>query len=135
MHTTEGSVAGILVLEDDPGLQFVLRQALEMAGHTVHVASNNETAMNVLRRHKPDVLLLDLMIGGGLSTDVANYAGYSAPDAAVIFITGSRLFPKGELFGMTQNARWVLRKPVNIEEVTTMIAHATGQEVAAAVVD
>lgn len=128
-------MAKVLVLEDDPGLQFVLREALVTAGHTVYVASDNETAVNVLRRHKPDVLLLDLLIGGGLSTDVANYAGYSAPDAAVIFMTGSGLFPKGELFGMTQNARWVLRKPVNIEELTTLIAHATGQELAEAFAD
>ena len=125
-------MAKVLVLEDDPGLQFVLRDALDRAGHVVYVASDNETAMNLLRRYKPDVLLLDLMIGGCLSTDVANYAGYSVPDAAVIFMTGSGLFPKGELFGMSQNARWVLRKPVDINELPTMIAHATGKEVAIA---
>ena len=77
-------MAIVLVLEDDPGLQFVLRDALDRAGHVV------------------------------------------------IFMTGSGLFPKGELFGISQNARWVLRKPVDITELTTMIAHATGKEVAIA---
>ncbi len=121
-------MAVVLVLEDDPGLQFVLREALCDEGHVVHVASDNDSAMDVLRRCKPDVLLLDLMIHGGLSTDVANYAAYSAPDAAVLFMTGSRLFPKGELFGMSCNARLVLRKPVDLDELTNMIAHVTARE-------
>ncbi|MFL4471535.1 response regulator [Tateyamaria armeniaca] len=127
-------MADVLLLEDDPGLQFVLREALSGEGHVVYVASDNESAMNVLRRRTPDVLLLDLMIGGGLSTDVANYAVYSAPSAAVIFMTGSGLFPKGELFGMSRNARWVLRKPVDIGELTTMISHVTSDEVAQSLV-
>lgn len=119
----------VLLLEDDSGLQFMLREALKTEGHEVHVASDNEMAMAILRRRTPDVLLLDLMINQGLSTDVANYAVYSAPHAAVIFMTGSGLFPKGELFGMSQNARLVLRKPVDITELTNMIAHvATARE-------
>lgn len=123
-------MAVILVLEDDSGLQFVLRETLTAAGHEVFVASDNETAMTILRRRTPDVLLLDLMIDDGLSTDVANYAVYSAPHAAVIFMTGSGMFPKGELFGMARNARWVLRKPVDPTELTTMIAHATQNQLA-----
>lgn len=116
-------MAVVLVLEDDPGLQFTFCEALEEAGHEVHIASNNEQAMCAMRRCEPDVLLLDLMVSGGMSTDVANYAGYSAPDAEVIYVTGSGLFPKGELFSMTHNARMVLRKPVNLSELTTMVSH------------
>ncbi|WP_299614199.1 response regulator [uncultured Tateyamaria sp.] len=116
-------MAIVLVLEDDPGLQFTFCEALEEAGHKVHIASNNEQAMNAMRRCAPDVLLLDLMVSGGLSTDVANYAGYCAPDAEVIYVTGSGLFTKGELFSMTRNASMVLRKPVNLRELTMMINH------------
>lgn len=118
-------MAVVLVVEDDVGLQFVIGEALRSAGHEVHVACDNEQAMAVLRRHTPDILLLDLMVENGMSTDVANYAAYSAPDAAVIFMTGSGMFPKGELFGMSQNARLVLRKPVHLGELDTMIKHVT----------
>jgi len=116
-------MATVLLLEDDPGLQFTFREVLEDAGHDVHIASDNDEAMNALRRCSPDVLLLDLMIDGGLSTDVANYAGYATPDAEVIFVTGSGLFPKGELFAMSGNARMVLRKPVDLRELTSMVNH------------
>ncbi|WP_299144961.1 response regulator [uncultured Tateyamaria sp.] len=118
-------MAVVLVLEDDPGLRFMFTEALEGAGHTVHAAADNDQAMSMLRRMIPDVLVLDLMIADGLSTDVANYAVYSAPSAGVIFMTGSGLFPKGELFGMSRNARLVLRKPVDVTELTTMVAHVT----------
>ena len=121
-------MAVVLLLEDDPGLQFTYCEALEDAGHDVHVASDNDQAMCQLRRCTPDVLLLDLMIQGGLSTDVANYAGYAAPEAEVIYMTGSGLFPKGELFGMSQNARMVLRKPVDMTELTNMVAHVVVEE-------
>ncbi|WP_299149601.1 response regulator [uncultured Tateyamaria sp.] len=125
----------VLLLEDDPGLQFAFKEALEDAGYDVHTASNNEDAMSQLRRCTPDILLLDLMIDGAMSTDVANYAGYAAPDAEVIFMTGSGLFPKGELFGISQNARLVLRKPVDLHELTTMVAHVvTGDDEDAAYV-
>ena len=116
-------MAVVLLLEDDPGLQFVLREALREAGHAVHVTSDNDAAMCLLRRQTPDVLLLDLMIETGFSTDVANYAMYSAPSAAVIFMTGSGLFPKGELFSMSRNARLVLRKPIDIDELKNMVTH------------
>ncbi|WP_299376592.1 response regulator [uncultured Tateyamaria sp.] len=118
-------MADVLVLEDDPGLRFMFFEALQGAGHTVRAAADNEEAMQMLRRKTPDVLLLDLMIEDSLSTDVANYAVYSAPSAGVIFMTGSGLFPKGELFGMSRNARLVLRKPVDVKELTTMVAHVT----------
>ncbi|MEL6452053.1 MAG: response regulator [Pseudomonadota bacterium] len=116
-------MALVLLLEDDPYLQFTFTEALRDAGHEVLVASDNDEAMSELRRSTPDVLVLDLMINDGFSTDVANYAVYSAPQAEVIFMTGSGLFPKGELFGMSRNARLVLRKPVKMDELTTMVAH------------
>ncbi|MEO0400771.1 MAG: response regulator [Pseudomonadota bacterium] len=122
-------MAVVLLLEDDPGLQFTFGEALRDAGYVVRAVSNNEEAMQELRRSTPDVLLLDLMIGGGMSTDVANYAVYAAPDAEVIFMTGSGLFPKGELFAMSHNARLVLRKPVDLRELTTMVSHVVDETV------
>ena len=123
-------MAVVLLLEDDPGLQFVFSEALEDAGHEVHVASNNDEAVAALRHHYPgrEIVVLDLMSLDGFSTDVAIYAVYSAPKAEVIYMTGSGLFPKGELFGISRNARMVLRKPVDLRELKTMVDHVTVPE-------
>ena len=116
-------MALVLVLEDDAGLRFAFTEALELAGHSVLPAGDAEAAISLLKRNTPDVLVLDLMIGRNYSTDVANYAAFSTPDAEVIFVTGSGLFPKGELFDMSRNARLVLRKPVDLRELTDMVTH------------
>jgi len=116
-------MALILVLEDDPALQFAFSEALEDAQHEVLTAVDTEQAMCLLRRYKPDVLLLDLMIDGTYSTDVANYAAVSAPEARVVYITGTGLFPMGELFEIGLNTHLVLRKPVRIADLTDMIRH------------
>ena len=114
----------ILLLEDDDGLRFTLTAALERIGHrhVIGVKSCDE-AIKVLRRQKPDLVVLDLVIGAESSIDVANYAQYAAPDADVIYITGSRLFPLGELHTMAQNVRWVLRKPVDLRDLDNIVDH------------
>lgn len=113
----------VLVLEDDAGLRFAFSEALENEGHSVLSAGDPDSAIAFLKRQVPDVLLLDLMIGDGYSTDVANYAAFAVPDAHVIYVTGSGLFPKGELFDMCRNARMILRKPVNLRELTDLVTH------------
>lgn len=120
-------MAKVLLLEDDAGLRFTFAETLTEAGHSVMAVADNNEAMAQLRKCTPDVLLLDLMINGAFSTDVADYAGYAAPDAAVIYVTGSGLFPKGELFRMSRNARWVLRKPVDLRDLINMVEHACAQ--------
>ena len=104
-------MALVLVLEDDAGLRFAFSEALEDAGHQVLPAADPDAAIAFLKRQVPDVLLLDLMIGGSYSTDVANYAAFAAPNAHVVYVTGSGLFPKGELFDMCQNARCGREQP------------------------
>ena len=120
-------MALVLVLEDDASLRFAFTEALEKAGHSVLAAADADAAISLLKRNTPDVLLLDLMIGRSYSTDVANYAAFSTPGAEVIFVTGSGLFPKGELFDMSRNARLVLRKPVDLRELTEMVTHVAPQ--------
>ncbi len=116
-------MADVLVLEDDPSLQFAFSEALKDAGHTVFAEAHADKAIEQIRRRAPDILLLDLMVDGTYSTCVADYAAFAAPQAHVIYVTGSGLFPKGELFDMSTNTRWVLRKPVNITELTDMVDH------------
>lgn len=114
----------VLLLEDDEGFSFTLQEALRLAGHKVVAVSKCEDAIAALKRQVPDVMVLDLMIGLDMSMNVASYAAYAAPEAEIIFVTGSTLFPSGELFEMVDNARWILRKPVKVADFTRLIDHA-----------
>ncbi|KIN67406.1 response regulator [Sulfitobacter donghicola] len=113
----------ILILEDDSALRFALTEILEDAGHLAFAAASIPAACEILNQVTPDLLLLDLMIGPIASIQVADLAGYRAPGAEVIYVTGSNKFPNGELFQLSRNASWVLRKPVDFRELKSIIAH------------
>lgn len=113
----------VLVLEDDPALRFALTQALEECGHSAFAAGDIPAAFEILDRVTPDLLLLDLMIGPVDSIQVADLAGYRIPNAGVIYLTGSNKYPNGELFELSRNASWVLRKPIDFNELIAMLAH------------
>jgi two-component system alkaline phosphatase synthesis response regulator PhoP len=54
----------ILVVDDDKEVVRLMRAYLEQAGYMVLVAHEGETAVHTLRREKPDLMLLDLMLPG-----------------------------------------------------------------------
>ncbi|WP_425041052.1 response regulator [Primorskyibacter sp. S187A] len=112
-----------MLLEDDAGLRFTFSAGLESAGHDVIALSSCSEAIQALKTFKPDVLVLDLLIDDGSSIEVASFANYAAPEAEVVYVTGSGMFPRGELFNMVNNLRWVLRKPIQIADLNDMISH------------
>ena len=66
MNTT----ATIAVIEDDETIRTLLQMLLKNAGFTsVRTAERGDTGFDLVRRHKPDLVLLDLMLPGldGLS--------------------------------------------------------------------
>jgi DNA-binding response OmpR family regulator len=50
----------ILITDDEPNIRLMLRTALETEGFDVLEASNGRDALDVIRRDKPDVMILDL---------------------------------------------------------------------------
>ncbi|WP_156490208.1 sigma 54-interacting transcriptional regulator, partial [Oleiphilus sp. HI0086] len=81
----------LLIVEDDPGLQSQMRWCFE--GVDVHLASDREAALSILRREEPQVVTLDL----GLPPDPGGSSeGFQAleeilrlaPTTKVIVVTG-----------------------------------------------
>ena len=52
----------ILVVDDEPDLVELVRLTLTQAGHQVDTAASGRQALDALRRHRPDLLILDLML-------------------------------------------------------------------------
>jgi DNA-binding response OmpR family regulator len=59
-----GAVAEVLVVEDDAAVREGLQLALRRQGHVVHTAESGELGIEVLVRHRPDLVVLDLMLPG-----------------------------------------------------------------------
>lgn len=116
----------VLLLEDDQNLLMAFTHALEEDGHTVDACLSEDAAMAQLTLHGStiDVIVMDLFIGSGSSLPVADYAGYASPDAEVIIVTGSGLYPHGELQKLSCNVSWALRKPIRMLDLKAMVQFA-----------
>ena len=52
----------ILVVDDDPEIVRLLRAYLEQSGYQALCAYDGESALHIIRRERPDLVLLDLML-------------------------------------------------------------------------
>ncbi len=62
--TKIATMSKILIVEDDPDIRELLRFNLEKAGYTLFLAEDGEQALELARKHTPDIILLDLMLPG-----------------------------------------------------------------------
>lgn len=113
----------VLILEDDRILAQVFCDALEDAGHSVSVTHANDQAVALLRDQTFDILIFDLLIDGETSIPVLDYANLMAPSAEVILVTGSGLFPRGELHYSVSDVSYRIQKPVKLSELVLVVEH------------
>jgi two-component system, sensor histidine kinase RpfC len=60
----------ILVADDQPANRVVLQRLLERAGHRLLFAEDGESALDLLERHSPDLMVIDLHMPGLSGLDV-----------------------------------------------------------------
>ena len=77
------AVATVLVVDDDPVIQRLLRVNFEMEGYTVLVASDGLEGLARARSERPDIVVLDIMMPKMSGLDVARTLK-SDPDTADI---------------------------------------------------
>jgi CheY-like chemotaxis protein len=52
----------VLVVDDDEQLRYVLQETMTEDGYEVEAASNGREALAIMRRWRPDLIVLDLMM-------------------------------------------------------------------------
>jgi two-component system alkaline phosphatase synthesis response regulator PhoP len=67
--SSKGRRRGIVIVEDESTVSDSLKMVLELRGYKTWVADTGPTGLDMLRRFKPDLLVLDLVLPGmdGLS--------------------------------------------------------------------
>jgi len=121
----------ILLVEDNAFVIGALRLLLEETGHRVSDASTIAAAASVLRADPPDVVLLDLTLGGedGLSL-MSTIDATSAQRPVVVALTGHD-DPATLERCATAGCRTVLVKPIRPLELKSQIAAWLGERAVA----
>lgn len=63
-HPNESSMVKLLIVDDEEDIRELLSYNLKREGYAVFVAQNGEDGLSVLRKEKPDLVLLDVMMPG-----------------------------------------------------------------------
>lgn len=110
----------ILIIEDDSDIREVLIDVLDLNGFTVESASNGEEGLEILRRMRPDLILLDLMMPV-MDGYAFRQEQRKSPDwnqiPVVIMSADGRLNDKQEQLG----AAAYLKKPLEMDDLVSLI--------------
>jgi two-component system response regulator MprA len=106
----------VLVVDDDPQLREALTRALELDDYRVTTASNGVKALEAVTQHRPDVMVLDVMMPyvGGL--DVCRTLR-SKKDKLPILVLTARDEVGDRVAGLDAGADDYLTKPFALEEL------------------
>ena len=118
----------VLIVDDDEDFRMQARLQLEADGHKVLEAENPELAQQLLNDEKPDIAIVDLMMGevdAGFTLCYQMKKAY--PNMPIILATGAASETGIEFDSSTDEERsWVkadvvLNKPLRFEQLTSEI--------------
>lgn len=112
----------ILVVDDDREVVRLIRAYLEQAGFEVLAAHDGDTAVHVIRRERPDLLLLDLMLPGKDGWAITRLVrGDPALAHIPIIMLTARVDDTDKIVGLELGADDYVTKPYNPREVVARV--------------
>jgi len=117
----------VLVLEDDPSVQTLLRKQLQSHGFTVDVCSDGLQGLVQLEQLNPDLVLCDVMMPNldGIEFVRAIKGNNDTQRIPVIFLT-AKTDPRSMIEGINVGARFYVTKPFQIDDLLGKIRRALG---------
>jgi two-component system response regulator BaeR len=111
--------AHILVVEDEPKIAALLRDYLVASGYRVSVRETGAGAVDWVREHAPDALLLDLMLPG--EDGLAICRGVRSFSQVPILMVTARVEEIDRLLGLELGADDYICKPFSPREVVARV--------------
>jgi two-component system phosphate regulon response regulator PhoB len=114
--------ANILLVEDEPGIQELLKFNLAQAGHSVTAAGDAEHALKFLKSTLPDVILLDWMLPGMSGIDLCKRlrSDERYQPIPIIMLT-ARGEERDKVLGLDTGADDYITKPFSPRELVSRI--------------
>jgi two-component system OmpR family response regulator len=112
--------ARLLVVEDDPNILELLSASLRFAGFDVATATSGSAALNVAKDHRPDLVVLDVMLPDLDGFEVIRMLRDGGTRTPVVFLT-ARDATDDKIRGLTLGGDDYVTKPFSLEELTARI--------------
>jgi len=111
----------ILIVDDEPPIQRILRRNLTVSGYDVLVAEDGKQAIEMALLHQPDLILLDLCLPGELDgLDVCKHLRHSTQKTSIIVLSAVTE-EKQKVRALDLGADDYLTKPFSNEELQARV--------------
>ena len=121
----------VVVIEDDPAVQFMYRFKLEHEGFDVRTADNGKTGLEVIKDFKPAVILLDLLMPVMSGTDMLRKLRETSwgSDVRVIILTNISKDEAPQELRFLHVDRYVVKAHTTPAEVVKIVQEVLGQKI------
>lgn len=109
----------ILLIEDESNIQTIIKNYLEVEGFTVHIAADGEQGLSLFRRHKPILVILDILLPKLDGLQVLS-AIRQMSEAYVIMLT-AKSEETDRIVGLTIGADDYMTKPFSPRELVARV--------------
>lgn len=117
-----------LVVDDEAGIRFFIKEALQRAGHVVTTAVNGEEALDLLRDTCFDLVMLDLKLGGRIDgLKVLEAVRWRWPDAVVVILTAHGSL-ESAIHAIREGVDRYLLKPLTPKELRAAVDEALEEQ-------
>ena len=121
-------MARILLIEDSPTEAAVLTQLLEKNGHVVTASVNAEDGIDVCRRERPDLVLMDVILPGMNGFQATRALSRDADTSHIpVLIVSTKNLETDRVWGLRQGAKDYIVKPPRetdlIERINALVGH------------
>ena len=112
--------ARLLVVDDEPSIRELLTASLRFAGFDVYPAADGAEALKLAEQHRPDLVVLDVMLPDLDGFTVTRKLRERGRDMPVLFLT-ARDDTVDKVAGLTVGGDDYVTKPFSLEEVVARI--------------
>jgi two-component system response regulator BaeR len=126
-------LAHVLIVEDEPKIATLLRDYLAASSYRVSMLESGEGAIEWVRMHAPDAILLDLMLPG--TDGLAICRGVRAFSNVPILMVTARVEEIDRLLGLELGADDYICKPFSPREVVARVRAVLRRAAAPAMTD
>ena len=117
----------ILIADDEPNIVISLEYLMKREGHTVTIARDGPAALEAIRRGRPDLVLLDVMMPGMTGFDVCQAVRADDSLAAVkILLLTAKGRDTDTAKGLALGADGYMTKPFSTKELAARVRELLG---------